>query len=139
MMSAYSTNPCPSSFLPNSTMHAPFTARRPRRWSHPPSSAASPPVLSVTPPLPAAVLRPAPGDGDQHLEQHELVPRLEAVEGLVVVSNDVVRVQQHLVARRMTGDEDLVAHAVRLDHDVIGTARDDATSDGADHRGRSPA
>src|SRR2546425_11503583 len=70
---------------------------------------------------------------DEHLEERELLPRLEAVERLRVLADHVMRVEEHVVARRMPRNEDLVAHAAHVDDDVIAAARDYRPADRRDH------
>src|SRR5207237_9369025 len=78
-------------------------------------------------------LRANARDADEHLEERELVTGFKSIERLIVFADGVMRMQEHLVARRLPGYMDLVADAVRLDHHVIRTARDHRAADRSDH------
>src|SRR5205823_11802405 len=80
-------------------------------------------------------LRANARDADEHLEERELVAGFKPIERLVVFADRVMRMQEHLVARRLSRYVDLVADPVRLDDHVIRAARDHRAAYGGDHCG----
>src|SRR5207249_11150982 len=78
-------------------------------------------------------LRTDARDADEHLEERELLARLESVELLRVLAHDVVGVELHDVARRMARYEHLVPDAAHVDDDVIVRSRDHFAADARDH------